>query len=76
MILCVDVMEHIEKDELVFSNFYKALVDDGILLVSTPSDKGGSDVHHDHEHHEDDESHSFMMNMFAMAMVLKKLPIK
>ena len=60
MILCVDVMEHIEKDELVFSNFYKALVYDGMLLVSTPSDKGGSDVHHDHEHHEDDESHSFI----------------
>ena len=62
MVLCVDVMEHIEEDELVFKNFHKALVDGGMLLVSTPSDKGGSDVHHDHDHHdhENDGSHSFI----------------
>jgi len=61
MVLCVDVMEHIEADELVFENFHKALVDGGMLLVSTPSDKGGSDVHHDHDHdHENDGSHSFI----------------
>jgi 2-polyprenyl-3-methyl-5-hydroxy-6-metoxy-1,4-benzoquinol methylase len=46
-ILTVDVMEHIEKDELVFTNFNNALKDKGILLISTPSDKGGSDVHND-----------------------------
>lgn len=44
-ILSVDVMEHIKEDELVFRNFYKALRNDGILLISTPSDRGGSDVH-------------------------------
>ena len=44
------VMEHIEEDELVFNNFYKALKPEGMLLVSTPSDQGGSDVHHDHDH--------------------------
>ncbi|MDR1761077.1 MAG: class I SAM-dependent methyltransferase [Bacteroidales bacterium] len=44
-ILCVDVMEHIEKDETVFHNFYQSLKSDGVLLISTPSDKGGSDVH-------------------------------
>jgi len=61
MVLCVDVMEHIEEDELVFRNFYKALVDNGMLLVSTPSDKGGSDVHHDHDHsHDADGNHSFI----------------
>ncbi len=61
MVLCVDVMEHIEEDELVFENFHKALVDGGMLLVSTPSDKGGSDVHHDHDHdHDHDGSHSFI----------------
>lgn len=49
-ILTVDVMEHIEKDEMVFSNFYKSLKINGILLISTPSDQGGSDVH-DHEGH-------------------------
>jgi len=61
MVLCVDVMEHIEEDELVFDNFHKALVDGGMLLVSTPSDKGGSDVHHDHDHdHDHDGNHSFI----------------
>jgi 2-polyprenyl-3-methyl-5-hydroxy-6-metoxy-1,4-benzoquinol methylase len=49
IILCVDVMEHIEEDGLVFQNFYKSLKDNGILLISTPSDKGGSDVHSDNE---------------------------
>ena len=49
-VLTVDVMEHIEKDEVVFSNFYKSLKDNGILIISTPSDLGGSDVH-DHEDH-------------------------
>jgi SAM-dependent methyltransferase len=45
MILTVDVMEHIEADEKVFFNFHRALKKEGVLLISTPSDKGGSDVH-------------------------------
>ncbi len=49
IILSVDVMEHIEEDVLVFQNFYKSLNNNGVLLISTPSDKGGSDVHNDHE---------------------------
>lgn len=44
-ILTVDVMEHIKEDELVFSNFFNSLKPGGSLLISTPSDKGGSDVH-------------------------------
>jgi SAM-dependent methyltransferase len=48
-IITVDVMEHIEKDVLVFNNFCKALKSNGLLLISTPSDKGGSDVHHEEE---------------------------
>lgn len=48
-ILCVDVMEHIEEDVVVFENFYKSLKKGGTLLVSTPSDQGGSDVHDDEE---------------------------
>jgi hypothetical protein len=43
-------MEHIEKDEMVFSNFYKSLKSNGILMISTPSDKGGSDVHENEDH--------------------------
>jgi SAM-dependent methyltransferase len=49
MILSVDVMEHIKEDELVFQNFYVSLKINGILLISTPSDKGGSDIHNDDE---------------------------
>jgi SAM-dependent methyltransferase len=49
LILSVDVMEHIEEDVLVFKNFYKSLKSDAILLISTPSDKGGSDVHGSNE---------------------------
>jgi 2-polyprenyl-3-methyl-5-hydroxy-6-metoxy-1,4-benzoquinol methylase len=45
MILTVDVMEHIEDDGKVFSNFHRALRKEGVLIISTPSDKGGSDVH-------------------------------
>lgn len=48
-ILCVDVMEHIEEDQTVFHNFYQSLAKGGVLLISTPSDKGGSDVHHHNE---------------------------
>jgi SAM-dependent methyltransferase len=50
IILCVDVMEHIHDDTAVFSNFHFALKQNGILLISTPSDKGGSDVHGYDEH--------------------------
>ncbi len=46
LILSVDVMEHIEDDNKVFANFYRSLRPGGMLLISTPSDQGGSDVHH------------------------------
>ncbi len=50
LILSVDVMEHIAEDEKVFANFCRSLKPGGMLLVSTPSDQGGSDVHdHDEE---------------------------
>jgi SAM-dependent methyltransferase len=49
LVLCVDVMEHIEEDRAVLKNFYNALKPGGVLLISTPSDQGGSDVHHEHE---------------------------
>ncbi|HTL82786.1 MAG TPA: methyltransferase domain-containing protein [Bacteroidia bacterium] len=43
--LSVDVMEHILEDVLVFENICASLKKGGMLLVSTPSDQGGSDVH-------------------------------
>jgi len=49
IILSVDVMEHIEEDVLVFKKFYSSLKNNGVLLISTPSDQGGSDVHNEHE---------------------------
>jgi SAM-dependent methyltransferase len=47
LILCVDVMEHIENDVQVFRNFIKVLKPGGVVIISTPSDQGGSDVHDD-----------------------------
>lgn len=49
LIISVDVMEHIEEDLAVFRNFAASLKKGGMLLVSTPSDMGGSDVHDDHD---------------------------
>lgn len=49
LILSVDVMEHISDDEKVFSNFFESLRNDGYLIVSTPSDSGGSDVHSEND---------------------------
>jgi SAM-dependent methyltransferase len=49
LIVCVDVMEHIEEDEKVFANFYRALKKDGYLLINSPSIFGGSDVHNNEE---------------------------
>ncbi|RPI74385.1 MAG: class I SAM-dependent methyltransferase [Ignavibacteriales bacterium] len=49
LIVCVDVMEHIEDDITVFKNFYNALKKGGYVLINTPSVYGGSDVHGDEE---------------------------
>ena len=56
LIISIDVMEHIIEDEQVFSNFQQSLKPGGMLLISTPSDLGGSDS----EHHEEDEVHGFI----------------
>lgn len=47
LIVCVDVMEHVLEDVDVFKNFHASLKTDGMLLISTPSDQGGSDVQAD-----------------------------
>lgn len=49
LILCVDVMEHIPDDIKVFNNFYRALKNDGYLIINTPSIFGGSDVHDEND---------------------------
>jgi len=45
LVVCVDVMEHILEDVTVFRNFHQAMKPGAMLLISTPSDQGGSDVH-------------------------------
>ena len=47
LVVCVDVMEHILEDEQVFRNYSASLKSGGMLVISTPSDQGGSDVHGD-----------------------------
>ena len=49
LVLSVDVMEHIQEDVLVFKNFNASMKKGGMLLISTPSDQGGSDVHGNEE---------------------------
>jgi SAM-dependent methyltransferase len=49
LIVCVDVMEHIEEDKKVFNNFYNALKKGGYVLINSPSIYGGSDVHDEKE---------------------------
>jgi SAM-dependent methyltransferase len=49
LVLSVDVMEHIEEDRTVFKHIYKAMKPGAVFLISTPSDQGGSDVHHEHD---------------------------
>ena len=46
--IAIDVMEHIEDDRAVFRNIYASLKPGGFLLISTPSDKGGSDADDEH----------------------------
>jgi len=49
LILSVDVMEHVANDQTVFENFHTSLKPGGMLLISTPSDQGGSGVEHEHD---------------------------
>lgn len=78
LIISVDVMEHIEEDRKVFENFYNAMKPGGILLISTPSDQGGSDVHeHDHDDYRNDGSASFIgehvRDGYSIADITEKL---
>jgi len=45
LVVCVDVMEHILEDEQVFRNYNASMKKGAMLIISTPSDQGGSDVH-------------------------------
>lgn len=51
LVVCVDVMEHILEDVQVFKNYHDSMKSGAMLLISTPSDQGGSglDEHHEGE---------------------------
>ena len=68
-IITVDVMEHIEDDSLVFRNFFMALRNNGILLISTPSDRGGSDAH-------DSDTESFIDEHVRNGYGLEEITLK
>jgi SAM-dependent methyltransferase len=44
LVLCVDVMEHILEDVDVFTHFHRSMKSGAMLLISTPSDQGGSNA--------------------------------
>jgi SAM-dependent methyltransferase len=44
LVLCVDVMEHILEDVDVFTHFHRSMKAGAMLLISTPSDQGGSNA--------------------------------
>ena len=46
--ISIDVMEHIPDDVAVFRNIHASLKPGGVLLISTPSDKGGSNASDHH----------------------------
>jgi 2-polyprenyl-3-methyl-5-hydroxy-6-metoxy-1,4-benzoquinol methylase len=70
LILSVDVMEHIKDDEQVFHNFYHSLKPGGRLLLSTPSDRGGSDVH---EHGDESYIDEHVRNGYGSDEIKQKL---
>lgn len=70
LILSIDVMEHIEDDIAVFRNFFRSLRPGGMLLISTPSDQGGSDVH---DHGESSFIEEHVRDGYSMDDIRQKL---
>lgn len=73
LILSVDVMEHIEDDITVFRIFLDTLKPGGTLLISTPSDQGGSDVHHSNDSSFIDEHVRDGYNIAALTATLRNI---
>ncbi len=70
LVVCVDVMEHIEEDVQVFRNFHASMRTGSMLIISTPSDQGGSDVH-DGDHSSFIEEH--VRNGYNIIQIQEKL---
>jgi SAM-dependent methyltransferase len=73
LILSVDVMEHIEDDNTVFRIFLDTLKPGGTLLISTPSDQGGSDVHDSSDSSFIDEHVRDGYNIDALTATLREI---
>lgn len=69
LIMSVDVMEHIRDDVRVFKNFHGVLRTGGKVLISTPSNFGGSGVH-------DGEEHSFIEEHFREGYSAEEITVK
>jgi len=39
LVTAIDILEHIQDDITVLKNFYNGMADEGILIISTPSDR-------------------------------------
>jgi SAM-dependent methyltransferase len=72
LVLSVDVMEHIEEDALVFKYFHDSMREKGVLLISTPSDHGGSDAHSDDDKSFIDEH---VRNGYGVTEITEKLTV-
>ncbi len=72
LILSVDVMEHILEDVQVFRNFHASLQTGGMVLISTPSDQGGSDVH---EHEEESFIDEHVRDGYNISEIQEKLKL-
>lgn len=70
LVITIDVMEHIAEDEQVFRNFFRAMKKPSMLLISTPSDKGGSDARHSDDPSFIDEH---VRNGYSMEEITEKL---
>jgi 2-polyprenyl-3-methyl-5-hydroxy-6-metoxy-1,4-benzoquinol methylase len=70
VVISVDVMEHILEDEMVFRNFHESMAKGGVLIINTPSDKGGSDAHEEHHGSFIDEH---VRNGYSPAEITEKL---
>jgi SAM-dependent methyltransferase len=68
--ISVDVMEHILDDRAVFSNICRALKPGGTLIISTPSDQGGSDAH---DHGEPGFIDEHVRDGYSIADITEKL---
>lgn len=76
LVLCVDVMEYIEDDHLVFKNFYDSLRDNGIFLMSVPSDRSNRFNMREFRFKDEKDFVRIGYNMTELKVRLKKLGYK